>query len=356
MKAAIAVLIALSFVGCGIKQDLPNEAPTTMAAAKTGIAALPKLNLRHDTSLESQIAEIASLSQGRVGVSAVLLETGDAAELNADAQFPMQSVYKLPIAMAVLYASSQGKVSLGQQVNVKPSDFVRTGVRSPIRNQFPQGGVFTIRELLAQAISESDGTANDILLEQAGGPAGVMDYLDKLGVQNMFVKDSEKEIFKDWDTQYRNSASPRATVELLRQLHSGAGIDADPRQELLYLMKSSGPGYRRLKHYLPKDIEVAHKTGTGGTKAVDVANSASNVSTIGPTPRPSITPRAKFTPSPSASPIISSATNDAGIIYLPNGKHILIAVYVSDSTAPAFIREGTIAQIAKAVWDRWSGV
>ena len=52
---------------------------------------------------------------------------------------------------------------------------------------------------------------------------------------------------------------------------------------------------------------------------------------------------------------MSSATNDAGIIYLPNGQHILIAVYVSDSTAPAFIREGTIAQIAKLVWDRWSG-
>ena len=348
MRFAIVVFIAvvnLGFVGCGVKDELPAETPAA-AATTAVIAPLPKLDLRHDTSLEAQIAEIAAQSQGRVGVSAVLLETGDAAELNGDEQFPMQSVYKLPIAMAVLYASSVGKLSLNQQISVRPADFVRLGVRSPIRNEFPKGAVFTIRELLAQAISESDGTANDILLEQAGGPAGVMDYLQKLGVGDMYVKDSEKDIFKDWDTQYRNSATPRATVELLRALNFAAGIAADPREELVYLMKTSSSGGRRLKKLLPKDVEVAHKTGTGGTEPVDTpaANSATN------------TPRVKSSPTPTGSPqIISSSTNDVGIIYLPNGKHILIAVYVSDSTAPAFIREGTIAQIAKAVWDRWGG-
>jgi beta-lactamase class A len=118
-------------------------------------------------------------------------------------------------------------------------------------------------------------------------------------------------------------------------------------------MKSSGPGWRRLKHYLPKDVEIAHKTGTGGTKAVVPTAVNSNSNTL---PFAANTLRVKASPSPSGSPqIISSATNDAGIIYLPNGKHILVAVYVADSTAPAFIREGTIAQIAKAVWDRWSG-
>jgi beta-lactamase class A len=135
-------------------------------------------------------------------------------------------------------------------------------------------------------------------------------------------------------------------------LQFGAGIPPEPREELLYLMKSSGPGYRRLKHLLPKDIEIAHKTGTGGTKPVGTPtpNTATTASPI-----PVKAPRSKPTPRPVGSPqIVSSSTNDVGIIYLPNGKHILIAVYVADSTASAFIREGTIAQIAKAVWDRWS--
>jgi beta-lactamase class A len=318
MKAASVVLFALLSVACGIRETgIPTDisGPMPISAA----TPLPALKLKHDTELELQIAQISQQAGGRVGVSAVLLETGDAAELNGDAQFPMQSVYKLPIAMAVLYADSHGQSLLNKKVAVTPKDFVRAGVRSPIRNLFPQGGEFSVRELLAQAISESDGTASDLLLSLAGGPSGVMSYLARLGVADMTVADSEKVIFQDWETQYRNSASPRATVELLRSLQYGAGIAPETRQELMYLLESSGPGRRRLKKLLPHDVEVAHKTGTGGKKDG-----------------------------------VASATNDAGIVTLPNGKHILIAVYVSDSTADAWLREKTIAEISKAVYDRWS--
>ncbi|HTH51002.1 MAG TPA: class A beta-lactamase [Pyrinomonadaceae bacterium] len=319
MKAAFAVLLALLLTACGFREaDIPTEIsqPLPQAAA----TPLPALKLRHDTALESQFAEIALQAGGRVGASAVLLETSDAAELNGDQQFPMQSVYKLPIAMAVLYADSHGQPLLTRKIAVTPRDFVRTGVRSPIRNLFPQGGEFSVRELLAQSISESDGTASDLLLGLAGGPQGVMAYLSRLGIADMTVADSEKDIFKDWETQYRNSATPHATVELLRSLQLGAGIAPETRQELMYLLKSSGPGRRRLKKLLPGEIEVAHKSGTGGQKDG-----------------------------------VSSATNDVGIITLPNGKHILIAVYVSDSMADGWLREKAIAEIAKAAYDRWSG-
>lgn len=320
MKAASVVFFALLFAACGIREATIPEA-LDEPLPQTAATPLPELRLRHDPMLEAQIAEIAQQAGGRVGVSAVLMETGDAAELNSDEQFPMQSVYKLPIAMAVLYADSHGQPLLNKRIAVTPRDFVRNGVRSPIRNLFPQGGEFSVRELLAQSISESDGTASDLLLSLAGGPSGVMSYLTRQGVSNMTVADSEKEIFKDWETQYRNSASPRATVDLLRALQLGAGIAPATRQELMYLMTSSAPGGRRLKRLLPHDVEVAHKTGTGGKKDG-----------------------------------VASATNDAGIMTLPGGKHILIAVYVSDSTADAWLREKTIAEVAKAVYDRWNSV
>ena len=51
---------------------------------------------------------------------------------------------------------------------------------------------------------------------------------------------------------------------------------------------------------------------------------------------------------------ITSATNDIGIVYLPNGKHLAIAVFVSDSPADEKTREAVIARIAKAAWDKWS--
>ena len=48
---------------------------------------------------------------------------------------------------------------------------------------------------------------------------------------------------------------------------------------------------------------------------------------------------------------LTRATNDVGIVTLPGGRHLLIAVFVSDSPASSEVREGVIAKIARAAWD-----
>ncbi|HEV2444407.1 MAG TPA: serine hydrolase, partial [Candidatus Sulfopaludibacter sp.] len=66
-----------------------------------------------------QIAEIAQSAQGRVGASAELLETGKRlVSLHANEHFPMQSVYKLPIAMAVLRQVDRGMLRLDAEIRV----------------------------------------------------------------------------------------------------------------------------------------------------------------------------------------------------------------------------------------------
>ena len=77
----------------------------------------------------------------------------------------------------------------------------------------------------------------------------------------------------------------------------------------------------RILGLLPKGTIVAHKTGTGGTQNG-----------------------------------LTSALNDVGIITMPNGNHVVIAVLVGDSTGNHQDRAGTIAKIAKAVFDKWSGL
>src|SRR5215218_7333093 len=61
-----------------------------------------------DTALQSELAKIAEAAKGRVGVGAVLVETDEAAYLDRSGHYPMQSVYKLPIAMAVLKMIDEG--------------------------------------------------------------------------------------------------------------------------------------------------------------------------------------------------------------------------------------------------------
>src|SRR5438128_247772 len=152
--------------------------------------------------LQNQLAQIASTAKGKVGIAVVLLETGETVSLNTHDHYPMQSVYKLPISMAVMKQVDAGKVTLDQKVPVTKSDFVRRGQNSPIRDKYPNGTEITVSELLRYSISESDGTASDVLMRVAGGAQAVQAYLNDLGIKEMIVLNSEKEIGQDWQTQY----------------------------------------------------------------------------------------------------------------------------------------------------------
>lgn len=334
MKTFI-VLIALLFTACNAKTEIPNEFPTPEPPPSA--TPLPKLELKRDPDLEKQFAETAKEAKGKVGVAAVVLETGEAALLNADDHYPMQSVYKLPISMAVMDQIRKDQHSLDETIGVTKEDMVRQGQASPLRDKNPNGGEFTIRELIRLALVESDGTASDVLMRVAGGPNEIQSYLTQIGITDMKVVDTEKEMGADWNVQYQNWATPIAAVELLRVLannnYSKPKVLEDPNKYGSYIsgaelilqdMRDAITGPRRLKGGLPNGSALAHKTGTSGTQNG-----------------------------------VTAATNDIGIISISyaGGKHafnVAIAIFVSDSPADEKTREAVIARIAKAAWDKWS--
>ena len=274
---------------------------------------------KENQELQNQIEQIASDAKGRVGVAATVLETFESVFLNSTEHFPMQSVYKLPIGMAVMKEVDAGKIKLDQKIRVEKNDFVRIGMRSPIRDKYPKGAELSVSELLRLMISESDGTASDVLMEHIGGATAVMNYLSELGIAEIIVANTEKEFGQDRMLQYKNWASPDGALQLLRALHERRGLSEQSQDLLLKFMTESPTGPKRLRGLLPKDAIIAHKTGTSGTVEG-----------------------------------VTAATNDIGIIKLPNGRHLAIAVFVADSPADEKTREEVIAKIAKAVWDKWS--
>jgi beta-lactamase class A len=266
--------------------------------------------------LSTQFAEIARAASGKVGVSMMVLETGERASYHGNGRFPMQSVYKFPIAMAALRMVDEGKITLEQKIPVPKSELAPLPLHSPIREQHPQGVSLSLRELVRFAVSESDGTASDVLLRVCGGPAQVMYYLDGLGITGVRVVASEADMARNKTVQYRNWASPDSMVELLQIFHSGKGLSASNGKLLENFMAQSTPGPKRIKGLLPAGTRVAHKTGTSGTDGK-----------------------------------LTAATNDVGIVTLPGGRHLAIAVFVSDSKAEQTVREATIAKLSLAAWD-----
>ncbi len=312
---AYILLLAALLLACSSSATTQNGNQSSSAVNVERAKAEDKQN----RELQKQIEQIAATAKGRVGVEAVVLETGESVSLDAEGRFPMQSVYKFPIAMAALAQVDAGKLKLDERVRVEKSEYVREGMRSPLRDENPNGAEVSVRELLRLAVSESDGTASDVLLRLVGGGEAVMRYLNELQVTGLNVVNSEKEIGGDWETQYKNWASPKGAVSLLRAFHEGRGLSAESRALLLKLMIDTPTGPKRLKGLLPKGAVVAHKTGTSGANARG----------------------------------INAATNDIGIVTLPNGRHLAIAVFVSDSPADLATREGVIAKVARAAWDQW---
>ncbi|WP_226889895.1 class A beta-lactamase [Nostoc sp. MG11] len=268
------------------------------------------------TELSGQIEQISQAAQGRVGVTATVLETGESVTLNGNQRFPMQSVYKFPIAMSVLAKVDQGELKLDQKIRVEISDIVQG---SRILDEKSPGVELRLDELLKYMVSESDNTACDVLLRLVGEPKIVTNYVRRLGVNDIIVANTEKELAQDVAVQYRNDATPDATVVLLRSFHEGKGLSKSSQALLQRWMTETSTGLKRLKGRLPDGTVVAHKTGTSAT-----VNG------------------------------VTAATNDVGLVTLPNGRHLAIAVFVSDSTADTAIREEVIAKVVRAVWDEWS--
>src|ERR1700730_15243278 len=246
-KVLICVLLLALFSSACSRSATQNNNQTSKS-----IDSQPAKTADKQTQeLQKQLSQIASAAKGKVGVAAAVLETGDTVSLNPHDHFPMQSVYKLPIGMAVMKQVDAGKINLEQKVQVTKDDFIGRAAYSPIRDKYPNGTELTVNELMGWMLRESDGTASDVLMKLAGGPEAIQAYLTELGIKDMIVLDTEKAFAQDHSLQYRNWTAPEAAVALLRALHERRGLSESSQTMLLKLMTESTPGAKRLKGLLP---------------------------------------------------------------------------------------------------------
>lgn len=277
---------------------------------------------RAQTNLQTAIARIAAEVHGRVGVACSLPGTALACDFHADDHLPMQSVYKLPIAMTMLHAVEQGRYRLEQPIRFLPSDVPAANVYSPLRDQYPHGNVdLPLEDLLRRAVTESDNGACDILfrlLARPGapesGPAVVTEYLHSIGLTGIAVVDTERVLNQDERLQYRDWATPRALVAVLRRLADRSPLSAEHTQALLQWMTATHSADQRIRAGLPPGTVSADKTGTAGQDRTT-----------------------------------DNATNDIALITLPDGRRLALAVLVTDAEARFAVRQRVIAEIARAV-------
>jgi beta-lactamase class A len=296
----------------------PGPAPAKTLAPKNAISS--RLSIAGENSstasvLRKQIREIAKDARGKVSVACSLPKSSLNCDLSRHAHPPMQSVFKLPLAIAVLHQVEAGKLYLDQPVRFLPEDRIPHAY-SPLQDKYPEAGVdVPLRELLRLTVSLSDNVAADILLRLMNGPDNVQRYIDSLGIKGFHLKDGERALHQDVTAQYRNWFEPAGAVQLLRRIADRSPLTTIHTELLLSWMEGSMRD-DRLKGDLPEGTRVAHKSGSS-----DVDHG------------------------------VAHATNDIGLITLPDGRRLAIAVFVTDSTADDATRNKVIARIAKAAYD-----
>lgn len=272
-------------------------------------------------NLQKQIEQIVAGKKATVGVSIVGPDGEERVSLNGGKRFPMQSVFKFHIGVFMLSEIDKGKFSLDQKIEIKKENLL-PGLYSPIREKYPEGVTLTIGEILEYTVSQSDNVGCDVLLRLLGGPQAVEKYFVKNGFKNVSIKINEEVMQNNWDRQFENWTTPKAATKALEAFYLNKDLRSQKSYAFIWrVMRETSTGKNRLKGQLPAGTVVAHKTGWSGTNR-----------TTG----------------------ITAAVNDIGIVFLPNGEHFFISVFVTDSRENDDANEKIIADIAKAAWDHFS--
>jgi beta-lactamase class A len=268
-------------------------------------------------ALRQQIAAIAGEAHGKVSVACSLPGTALNCDFNAHAHPPMQSVFKAPLALAALHLVEHGELFLDDPIRFRASDRILPRTYSPLQDQYPAAEVdIPLRRLLTLAVSLSDNAAADVVLRVIGGPAVVDGYIKAAGIGGFHLEDNEAGLHRDAAAQYRNWFEPAAAVQFLRLLNDHPPLTVEHAGLLLGWMRDTPRADGRIKGQLPAGTVVMHKPGTSGTDHG-----------------------------------VTAATNDIGLIALPGGRRLAIAIFVTDSTADEPARDSVIARIARAAYD-----
>ncbi len=284
-------------------------------------------------ALKMGIESLRNQFDGLAGISVRSVEDNWVVDsVDADRRMPQQSVSKLWVAMTVLDAVDSGRITLDDPITIRSTDL--TLFHQPVAALVKgEGYKTTVRDLLKRAMTQSDNTANDKLLNYAGGPAAVRAFIKKnalgeirfgpgerllqagtAGVQwkqdmamgrafeaarARLPADVRQTAYQSYVADPPDGAAPAAITGALAKLKLGRLLSPASTRYLIDTMEASKTGRYRMKNAVPPGWSFGHKTGTGQNLLSRTAG-----------------------------------FNDVGLLSAPDGRTYAIAVMIGDTRRP----------------------
>ncbi len=319
---SLLLLVTLFVASPAFAGRRPAPSPSPAPTATPGPSPTPALSpAQRIDRLRAQLNAIAQDAPGRLGIAVYDLVHDTRITVRGDEAFPLASTAKLAVALAAFRRADQRRLRLDERVSIAAAD-LRHGPGG-IAAAHPRGNVtLTYWQLIAAMLIDSDNTANDVLLGALGGPASIQTFLTKLGTHGFVYRKSEAALYADaragrtFARGGDNAGTPSGVADLLSGLAQGYYLTIDSTNEMLLMLSASYTGSDRLRAGLPPGAALAHKTGTSDT----------------------------FDGT-------ADATNDAGILTLPDGRRIVIVALLSGARGDAASRDAVLARVARAAYD-----
>ena len=260
------------------------------------------------SDLSERIDSILAGKRMTVGVAA---EWGGGSFVHNDSLcFPLMSVFKTHVAMAVAARMKTDGFGPDSVVHIAKSRLL-PGTYSPLRQKYPDRDVdITISELLRYSVAESDNNACDVLIDIAGGADYVDMYIRSLGITGFSISETEASMHEAPASCRNNWSRPSSMLGVLKKIFEPGD---NPFGLLREIMKGTVTGADKIRAGVPGGVPVAHKTGSSGR-----------------------------------SDGVKTADNDAGVVFLPQGR-CYVVVFIMDSAETDAENAATIAAITREI-------
>jgi len=283
----------------GLRRRRLLAAAVAMAAGGCAAPADPRAQ-----RLQDALAELERRHGGRLGVA--VLETGTMAMAahRGGERYAMCSTFKLLAAGAVLARVDRGQESPARRVVYGAEALVPYSPATQGRTG-PPG--MSVSALCEAALTLSDNTAANLLLDSLGGPAGLTAWLRGIGDPHTRLDRREPDLNQAAPGDERDTTTPEAMVRTLHALLLGGALAPASVRQLGSWLESSRTGGRRLRAGVPAGWRVGDKTGSGG----------------------------------------HANTHDVAAIWPPGRAPLLVAAYYAESPAPDQEREAVLAEVGR---------
>lgn len=283
-----------------------QQQPADPTAAPPELPAPAAPDTKAEDDADKQLAELEKRTGGRLGVSVLDTETNISIGYREAERFPLCSTYKALAAGFVLARVDQGKEQLDRRVTYGKDVLV---TYSPVTEKHAGTDGMTMSELCEAAITQSDNTAGNLLLDSFGGPQALTDWLRASGDDQTRLDRREPDLNEAKKDDPRDTTTPDAMLDTLGLLTLGNTLSDKSSQQLADWLVACKTGGERIRAGAPAGWKAGDKTGTGE----------------------------------------NGSAADIAILWPPERGPILVAAYVTGATVPIKDVNAVFADIGKMV-------